>query len=133
MRHVYRCQVRWGDMDALGHVNNVRYLDYLQEARIDMFWSAPQRDGGHVMEFDLVVARNEIDYLVPLIWSHEPLTIEVWVTQIKNASFEVAYEMKRGEIVHARAKSVLVQFDLEAQHSRRIGEQEKQLLERYLD
>lgn len=133
MRHVYRCQVRWGDMDALGHVNNVRFLDYLQEARIDMFWTAPQRAGQQVMEFDLVVARNEIDYLVPLIWSHEPLTIEVWVTNIKNASFEVAYEMKRGEIIHARAKSVLVQFDLESQHSRRIGDNEKKLLEQYLD
>ena len=28
--------MRWADMDLLGHVNNVVYVDYLQEARVDM-------------------------------------------------------------------------------------------------
>ena len=35
-RHVYECPMRWADMDLLGHVNNVVYVDYLQEARVDM-------------------------------------------------------------------------------------------------
>jgi acyl-CoA thioester hydrolase len=133
MRHIYQCQVRWGDMDALGHVNNVRFLEYMQEARVDMFWTSPRSAGEHVMEYDLVVARNEIDYLVPLIWSHEPLTVEVWVSELKNASFEVAYELKRGETVHASAKSVLVAFDLESQRPRRLDEKARTLLEKYFD
>ncbi len=34
MRHRYECPpLRWADLDVLGHVNNVRYVDYLQEAR----------------------------------------------------------------------------------------------------
>ncbi|HEX6875768.1 MAG TPA: acyl-CoA thioesterase, partial [Nocardioidaceae bacterium] len=37
VRHVYDCPLRWADMDSLGHVNNVTYVDYLQEARVDMF------------------------------------------------------------------------------------------------
>ena len=37
MRHLYRCPLRWADLDLLGHVNNVTYVDYLQEARVDMF------------------------------------------------------------------------------------------------
>ncbi len=36
MRHVYRCPTRWADLDLLGHVNNVVYVDYLQEARVDL-------------------------------------------------------------------------------------------------
>ena len=36
VRHVYECPMRWADMDLLGHVNNVIYVDYLQEARVDM-------------------------------------------------------------------------------------------------
>ena len=40
-RHVYRCPLRWGDMDAQGHVNNAAYLDYLQEARVDFLLSGP--------------------------------------------------------------------------------------------
>lgn len=41
-RHIYRCPLRWSDMDAFGHVNNVVFLRYLEEARIDfMFRLAP--------------------------------------------------------------------------------------------
>ena len=36
MRHIYQCPVRWGDIDAFQHVNNVAYLEYLQEARVDI-------------------------------------------------------------------------------------------------
>jgi acyl-CoA thioester hydrolase len=120
-------------MDALGHVNNVRFLEYLQEARVDMFWTAPRSAGEHVMEYDLVVARNEIDYLVPLVWSHELLSIEVWVSEMKNASFVVSYELRQGDVLHARAKSVLVLFDLDLQRPRRLDEKARTLLEKYRD
>lgn len=41
-RHIYNCPLRWSDMDAFGHVNNVVFLRYLEEARIDfMFRLAP--------------------------------------------------------------------------------------------
>jgi acyl-CoA thioester hydrolase len=120
-------------MDALGHVNNVRFLEYMQEARVDMFWTVPRAAGEQVMEYDLVVARNEIDYLVPLVWSHEPLTIEVWVSNLRNASFEVSYVLKQGEVLHARAKSVLVAFDLETQSPRRVDDRARVLLEKYRD
>lgn len=43
-RHHYRCPLRWSDMDSFGHVNNVVFLRYLEEARIDfMFRLAPGR------------------------------------------------------------------------------------------
>ena len=32
-----RQSVRWGDMDAMGHVNNAMYFRYLESARIDWF------------------------------------------------------------------------------------------------
>ncbi|MFD8261664.1 acyl-CoA thioesterase, partial [Streptomyces griseoluteus] len=43
MRHIYRCPLRWADMDAYGHVNNVVFLRYLEEARID-FLFRPDKD-----------------------------------------------------------------------------------------
>lgn len=43
-RHHYSCPMRWSDMDAFGHVNNVVFIRYLEEARIDfMFRLAPGR------------------------------------------------------------------------------------------
>jgi len=41
VRHTSQCPVRWADMDMLRHINNVSYVDYLQEARIDMFTAHP--------------------------------------------------------------------------------------------
>ena len=35
--HVERLRIRWGDMDALGHVNNVTYFRYMEQARIGFF------------------------------------------------------------------------------------------------
>ena len=44
-RHVVELKPRWADMDAYGHVNNVTWLEYLQEARIDLFFvHAPTLD-----------------------------------------------------------------------------------------
>ena len=44
-RHIYLCPLRWADMDSLGHVNNVTYVDYLQEARVDMLRVHAPRPG----------------------------------------------------------------------------------------
>lgn len=46
-RHIYACPLRWSDMDAFGHVNNVVFLRYLEEARIDfMFTQATAAGAG---------------------------------------------------------------------------------------
>ena len=42
-RHVYDCQVRFSDVDVYGHVNNVKYFEYYQEARIAFFLLARRR------------------------------------------------------------------------------------------
>ncbi len=41
MSHHYRCPLRWGDMDAQGHLNNAAFVDYLQEARVDYLLGGP--------------------------------------------------------------------------------------------
>ncbi|MFE0316869.1 acyl-CoA thioesterase, partial [Streptomyces albogriseolus] len=82
MRHIYRCPLRWADMDAYGHVNNVVFLRYLEEARID-FLFRPEKD----FQQGSVVARHEIDYKRQLVHRHHPVDIELWVTEIRAASF----------------------------------------------
>lgn len=44
-RHIYSCPLRWSDMDAFGHVNNVVFLRYLEEARIDFMFRLAPGDG----------------------------------------------------------------------------------------
>ncbi|MGW0709697.1 acyl-CoA thioesterase [Streptomyces sp. NPDC002643] len=128
MRHIYRCPLRWADMDAYGHVNNVVFLRYLEEARID-FLFRPEKD----FKQGSVVARHEIDYKRQLVHRHQPVDIELWVTDIKAASFTITYEVKDPDQVYVRASTVVVPFDFERQRPRRITSEEREFLQEYTD
>ncbi|MER8219925.1 thioesterase family protein [Streptomyces sp. NPDC094143] len=128
MRHIYRCPLRWADMDAYGHVNNVVFLRYLEEARID-FLFRPDKD----FQQGSVVARHEIDYKRQLVHRHHPVDVELWVTEIRAASFTLTYEVKDGDQIYVRASTVIVPFDFEAQRPRRITAEEREFLREYMD
>ncbi|MEV7276081.1 thioesterase family protein [Streptomyces sp. NPDC093111] len=132
-RHLYPCPLRWSDMDAFGHVNNVVFLRYLEEARIDFMFRLAPGDGSPSFSGGSVVARHEIDYLRPLVHRHTPVTIESWVTKIGAASLTIAYEIKDPDVTYVRASTVVVPFDLEAQRPRRITEEERSFLQEYVD
>ncbi len=124
MRHVYECPMRWADLDMLGHVNNVVYVDYLQEARVDMLRSHAQRDSGELTE-GVVVVRHEVTYLSPLTFRFRPVKIECWVTEIRAATFTMAYEVfhddgEAGRVVYLRASTVLSPYVFQGEHPRRL-------------
>lgn len=132
LRYVHLCPLRWADMDSFGHVNNVVYLRYLEQARVEWMFTTAQRAG--VPEFSLgtVVARHEIEYKRPMVYRSEPVRVETWVTRIGNASFTVAYEVKDDDWVYAVAQTVLVPYDLGKERPRRITAEEREYLEPYL-
>nr|WP_309505880.1 thioesterase family protein [Streptomyces sp. LP05-1] len=120
-------------MDAFGHVNNVVFLRYLEEARIDFMFRLAPGNGSPSFSGGSVVARHEIDYLRPLVHRHAPVTVESWVTKIGAASLTIAYEIKDPEQVYVRASTVVVPFDLDTQRPRRITAEERAFLEEYVD
>ena len=115
-------------MDAYGHVNNVVFLRYLEEARID-FLFRPEKD----FKQGSVVARHEIDYKRQLVHRHHPVDIELWVTEIRAASFTLTYEVKDDDQIYVRASTVIVPFDFETQRPRRITAEEREFLREYQD
>jgi acyl-CoA thioester hydrolase len=115
-------------MDAYGHVNNVVFLRYLEEARID-FLFRPDKD----FKQGSVVARHEIDYKRQLVHRHHPVDIELWVSEIRAASFTITYEVKDDDLVYVRASTVVVPFDFETERPRRITAEEKEFLREYMD
>lgn len=115
-------------MDAYGHVNNVVFLRYLEEARID-FLFRPEKD----FKQGSVVARHEIDYKRQLVHRHSPVDIELWITQIRAASFTITYEVKDGDQIYVTASTVIVPFDFEAQRPRRLTAEERDFLAEYRD
>lgn len=112
--HVHSFQVRWGDVDRYGHVNNVRHFDYVQEARIAATTSADpsmRRDGG---DLRWVVARQDVDYLAQISHRMEPYAVHTAVTAVGNTSYTLAAEivdpLADGHVL-ARARTVQVCTD----------------------
>ncbi|NGO71636.1 thioesterase family protein [Streptomyces boncukensis] len=138
MRHPFPCPLRWSDMDAHGHVNNAVYLRYLEEARIDFLARLAREECPGAFTGGSVVARHEIDYLRPLTFRHEPVIVELWVTELKVASATFAYEITDAEAAadampYVRASTVFVPYDLERGRPRRITAEERSFLKGYAD
>ncbi len=126
-------------MDAFGHVNNARYLTLFEEARTELIARAPAADGLGGLMSGVLVARHEIDYLRQIDYATEPVRIDVWVEQVRNASFTVAYELYDREAaadgslpVACRARTLLVPYDLAATRIRRLVPREQEWLRGWL-
>jgi acyl-CoA thioester hydrolase len=104
MRFQSKQYVRWGDLDAFGHVNNATYLVYAQEARI-----------------------------APIYVGDFNLDIEIWVNKIGTSSFGVTYEMKNGDELVAVVKTVQVTVSMDTKKSRPLNDAERDFLNKYLE
>ncbi|MEY2628696.1 MAG: hypothetical protein RL066_512 [Actinomycetota bacterium] len=122
MKYQSKQYVRWGDLDAFGHVNNATYLIYAQEARFA--WSKM---------LEMVVARAEVDFIAPIYTGDIYIDVEIWVNKIGNSSFGLTYEMKNGDELLARVKTVQVTVSMETKKSRPINDAEREFLTKYLE
>jgi acyl-CoA thioester hydrolase len=122
MRFQNKQYVRWGDLDAFGHVNNATYLIYAQEARFA--WSKM---------LEMVVARAEVDFIAPIYTGDIYIDVEIWVNKIGTSSFGVTYEMKNGDELLAVVKTVQVTVSMDTKKSRPINDAEREFLNKYLE
>jgi acyl-CoA thioester hydrolase len=125
-------------MDSLGHVNNVVYVDYLQEARVDMLRVHAPAQGGEELAEGVVVVRHEVEFVRPLVFRPAPVRVESWVTQVRAATFTMAYEVldelpDGGRRVYLRASSVLTPYVFSQERPRRITAEERDVLDRFLE
>ncbi|MFD4469472.1 acyl-CoA thioesterase [Rhodococcus sp. NPDC058505] len=109
MAHTCQIEVRWGDSDRLGHVNNVLYAEYAQESRV-RFFRESVTIGGPL--HPLVVRKLSFDYLRPVTDETAPLTVELTIPKVGTSSFAVHQVMRdRTGAVCAEVDSVMVAFD----------------------
>ncbi|MGE5827415.1 MAG: acyl-CoA thioesterase [Micromonosporaceae bacterium] len=127
MKYVYHCPLRWSDMDVYGHVNNARFLTLYEEARVALMFVAAREQGLTSFEQGIVISRHEVDYLRPVDYGAQ-VQVELWVEEIRPSRFTIAYEMRAGQAVASRARSVCVPFDLGRQRPRRLSEAERAFL-----
>jgi acyl-CoA thioester hydrolase len=129
-RFHYACPLRWSDLDAFGHVNNSRFLTLYEEARVALMFVEARRAGVIGFEQGVVVSRHEVDYLRPVDYG-ETVRIELWISELRTASFTVAYELFDDGVLASRARSVCVPFNLAEQFPRRLSAAERDFLKPY--
>jgi acyl-CoA thioester hydrolase len=131
--HVYDCHVRFSDVDVYGHVNNVKYFEYYQEARIAFILSLdePLFDPADESTMRQVVARIDVDYKRPILFRPEPYAVETWVVGIGRSSYDLGCRIVGGDgddTVYSTGQVRLVAFDLATQRSRPLSEEERSRL-----
>ncbi len=142
--------LRWGDLDAYGHVNNVDVLRLLEEARIQALWipddesERPASPPTAVLDARLgsatlsIIARTEIEYLATIEYRRSPLDIQVWIGRLGGADLDVCYEIRSpvgaqpGEL-YARASTRVVLCDSETMRPRRLSVQERAAWKPYVE
>ena len=125
--------VRWDDIDAFGHVNNAKYLTYIQEARFQWSWYQYAAKNEKPTLVEMVVAKAEVDFLVPIYEGGRFYDITLWVEQIGNSSFTLGYEVIGDNgVVHAKVKTVQVAVSMETKKSRPLTDPEREFLKQSL-
>lgn len=104
---------RWGDMDALGHVNNTKFFVYDESARLDYFRQLMSADPKFWNEYGLILAHIEADFIAQLKLP-AALDIGFRIARIGRSSLGTEAAMFRGETVVAVTRAVLVWFDYRA-------------------
>jgi len=130
LAHIERIPMRWGDMDAMGHVYNTVYFRYMEQARISWFDRlVPEQDAWQ--STGIVIANATCNYRRALTY---PGTVEVrlYVGAPGGASVPTTYELRVDDdpLPYADGAAVVVFIDMKTQKSRRIPEAIRARLER---
>ncbi|GII91654.1 acyl-CoA thioesterase [Sinosporangium siamense] len=128
--HLLLRQVRFADIDSLGHVNNVRFLDYLEDARMALLYVDPAQAGGQPYR-GFVVLKHEIHYRRPLTLRPDPVTVETWVSDLAGVTFTFHHEIRDDTEVFVRASTAMAAYNAETAKPRRLSPDERAYLRKF--
>ena len=127
--HVER--VRFGDLDANRHLNNVVFLRYFETARIAYIRELiPVHDPTHPEgdAFGVIFAECHINYRSPVHFDEE-VAVECSIGEVRRSAFQVLFTMRVGERVAAEGYGWLVGFDYGAEHAAPLPDELKKVLQ----
>lgn len=120
--HRVRVPLRWVDLDAQGHVNNAAIIDYLQEARVHFLLNSPQ---AHLLGGGIIVVEHQVEYLRPVWFGDADVDVDLRVGKVGAAQFWLGYDVFQAGHLVARARTLLANFDFEANQPARFAESER--------
>ncbi|WP_068155930.1 acyl-CoA thioesterase [Rhodococcus phenolicus] len=120
-------EVRWADSDRLGHVNNTKFVEYMQEARVKFM-----RSGGFEPA-PVVVRRTDVEFLRPVKDESGPITVTLTVIRLGTTSYTLRHTITDVDgNVCGVGDAVLVGFDPVTDTARPLSDDERRMLGEYL-
>lgn len=126
--HVERMRMRWGDMDALGHMNNTVYFRYLEQARIS--WFDGIGCGYRTLAEGPILGSISCRFVLPIVYPAE-VEITLVASPARRSTFALHSQIRdrqAAQRLYARAEATMVWIDLEDGKSRPVPEWMKVLL-----
>ncbi|WP_407270949.1 acyl-CoA thioesterase [Radiobacillus sp. PE A8.2] len=130
MMHEHKVKVRFNETDGLGHVSNISYFIYLEDARIELL-----RDLRASMQMDgwsYIVASVKCDYKQQAYFDDQ-LIVESAIEKIGFTSFKIAHKITNERGVIAIGEVTMVHFDFNKQASIPLQEQMRSRLKQFME
>lgn len=131
-RFFHPVEVRYGDLDPQGHVNNARYLTYMEQARIAYFLALGLWDGRSFLDIGFILADTQITFKSP-VYFNQDVQVGVRVSHMKQKSLTMEYRIEDGHDhkILAIGSSVLVVFDYRNHKTLPIPDDWRNIVENY--
>ena len=125
--HTSTVEVRWADLDLLGHVNNTKYFEYTMEARVRFYYD--RVDSGAESGGAMVLRKADMEYFVPLVLESGPLEIETSVLHVGTKSYTLRHAIRDVHgVLCAVGTVVMVGWSMSDQRSRPLTDGERAAL-----
>jgi acyl-CoA thioester hydrolase len=126
-------EVRYGDLDPQGHVNNAAFLTYMEQARVSYVQHLGLWRGGSFLDFGLILADVHVSYRAPILFG-AAVRVGMGTTHLGNKSFHTAYCLEPdapGGQPYATGEAVMVMFDYRANRTVPIPENWRAVIAAY--
>ena len=131
-RFTTEIQMRFRDLDPMGHVNNAVYLTYCELARTRFYLEHAFKRSLH--DIDFILAHADIDYVAAAEWG-DRIEVSVWPSKIGESSFTLSYEIRdrTSNRLLATSSSILVSYDYGQKKTKPIPAEFRKMLEANLE
>jgi acyl-CoA thioester hydrolase len=125
-------EVRYGDLDPQGHVNNAKYLTYMEQARVFYLKQLNLWKGGSFMDIGVILADVQLTFKKAIQFG-DPVRVGVRISRLGNKSMDSEYiiEDARDAGVFATSTSVLVAYDYHSTRSVAIPEEWRRAIRQF--
>lgn len=131
-RFYHLIEVRYGDLDPQGHVNNAKFLTYIEQARIFYLKQLKLWDGGSFLNLGIILADVQLTFRKAIQFG-DPIRVGVRVSHLGNKSMTAEYRIEdaRDATEFATGSSVLVAYDYHNNRSVRIPDEWRKVIVQY--